>query len=52
MACVYAVCELAKGFFVVDFLKTIYIPQKIDPLFFVLMSTVSQGRTLCLKGYY
>ena len=26
--CVYTVCELARGFFVVDFLKAIYIPEK------------------------
>lgn len=26
--------------------------RKIDSLFFVLVSTVLQGRTLCLKGYY
>lgn len=26
--CVYTVCELVRGFFVVDFLKAIYIPEK------------------------
>lgn len=52
MACVYTVCELARAFFVVDFFEDNLHSRKIDPLFFVLISTVLQGRTLCLMGYY
>lgn len=43
---------VSKSFFCSRLSEENLHSRKIDPLFFVLVSTVLQGRTLRLKGYY
>lgn len=43
---------VSKSFFCSRLFEDNLHSRKIDPLFFVLISTVLQGRTLRLKGYY